>query len=292
MIAYALALLTLKQPIQDSGGFVRTINRTDGVAVSQTASRKLVAAGMPDVWLVGAAHIGMKHYYADMQAVLDAQDVVLFEGVRSKARPMTPPKVDPKAPKALYQVISDAIGLDFQLVDINYNRPHWVNSDLTMEQLDALNKAGGHGKPTQFDMVEKMLDPNSPQSKMLGTFFTSATPSIKDAFKIFLVDKVAKIDSILAATTDPTTLNVLLTERNKSVARVFDKVLHSAQPPKSIGVFYGAAHMKEIEKALAAKYGYKATEQRWFTFAKADRKKLDEAGRQFLNMLETSAKGL
>jgi hypothetical protein len=291
MIATLLVSIALRQLIQP-GSFIRTIDRTDGVSVSQTKALRLTQPGKPDVWLVGVAHIGLKQYYGEIQDLLDAQDVVLFEGVRANTNSLMPPKIDPKAPKPIYQVLSDAIGLDFQLVDIHYDRPHWVNSDLTMARLQALNKQGGHGKATEFDLVAKMLDPNSAQAKMFSQFLVSAPASIKDALKIFLVDKLAKVDTLLPGITDPTTLNVLLTARNKSVEDVLDKVLASPQPPKSVAVFYGAAHMRAIEKALGAKYGYKAVEQRWFTFAKADRHKLDDAGRQFLGALNAMAQGL
>jgi len=291
MITTLLASLLLRQTIPQPWLFVRTIERTDGVAVSQTASVKLTCPGKPDIWLIGAAHIGLKQFYADVQALLDAQDVVLFEGVSSKNRPMKTPKVDPKAPKMIYQVLSDAIGLDFQLVDIHYDRPNWINSDLSMQQLEAINKKGNHGKATDFNTIETMLDPNSDQSKMFGQFITSASPSIRNALKVFLVEKLAKVDTILPAMSDPTTLNVLITARNKSVVDNLDKLFNSPNPPKSVGVFYGAAHMRGIEKTLMTQYGYKPVEQRWITFAKADRHKLDDAGRQFLDMLEKMAKG-
>ena len=74
MTTFLLAAMLLRQPIQMATGFVRTIDRTDGIAVSQTASRRLVAPGKPDVWLVGVAHIGYKDYYTQIQALLDAQD--------------------------------------------------------------------------------------------------------------------------------------------------------------------------------------------------------------------------
>jgi len=285
MITLILTSLLVRQSILPQVAFVRTVDRTDGVSVSQTMARKLVAPGKPDVWLVGAAHIGAKQYYADLQELLDAQDTVLYEGVRSQKQPKAPPKADPNAPKQFYQVLSDAIGLDFQLVDINYNRPHWINSDLTMEQLDAINSKAGKGKPTMFNTVEQMLQPGSPQAKMMTSFFQSAPPSIKEAFKIFLVDKISKMETMLTAGSDPATIEVLLTARNKSVEDVFAQVMAGSEPPKSVGIFYGAAHLYDIQKALAAKYGYQATEQRWFTFAKADHKKLDATGKQFLDTL-------
>jgi hypothetical protein len=57
--------------------------RTDGPGkrTLEVAARRFVLAGQPDVWLVGAVHIGEAAYYATVQKLLDAQDVVLFESV-------------------------------------------------------------------------------------------------------------------------------------------------------------------------------------------------------------------
>ncbi len=288
MLSLLFASVVFQELVQDPGSFVRTINRADGVSVSQTATFKLVAPGKPDLWLVGVAHIGEKQYYADIQSELDKQDVVLFEGVRSKVAKQ--PKVDPKAPKPVYQVLSDAIGLDFQLVDIHYDRQHWINSDLSMDQLDAINKKNSKGKPNAFNMIEQILDPNSAQAKMTTQMLASLPPSGKVALKIFLVEKLAKIDTLLAAEADPDTIKLILSDRNKSVENVYEKVLSGPQPPRSVAIFYGAAHMPELKAAFAAKYGYKLASQSWFTFAKVDRHKLDAAGQQFLNILEMASK--
>jgi len=290
MIHALIASLLISPVFADPASYVRTVERTDGVAVSQTKTQKLVAPGKPDIYLVGVAHIGSKSYYSEIQAVLNAQDVVLFEGVRSKGKPSVPVKPDPKAPKQMYQVISDALGLDFQLFDIDYNHPNWINSDLSMEELDRLNKKAGKGKATDFDMVEKLLDPNSPQTQQAAAFFGSAPASIKEALKIFLVEKISTIETMLNASLDPATVSILLTERNKSIAKAFEKAISVANPPKSVAIFYGAAHLPEVQKALAARYGYKPADQQWFTFAKADRRKLDATGRQFLDTLGNLAK--
>jgi hypothetical protein len=109
---------------------------------------------------------------------------------------------------------------------------------------------------------------------------------MKEAFKIFLIDRLAKVDTLLATVIDPTTLNVLLGARNKSVMDVFAKTISRPEPPRTVAIFYGAAHQTDLEKALKADYGYKEVEQKWFTFAKADRRRVDSAGRQFLDVPE------
>src|SRR5262245_43325779 len=49
----------------------------------QIASRRFTPARGkgPAVWLVGASHIGESNYYAALQKQLDAQTLVLYEGV-------------------------------------------------------------------------------------------------------------------------------------------------------------------------------------------------------------------
>ena len=51
-------------------------------------SRRYVADGKPDVWLVGVAHIAEQSFYDDVSFLLDGMDIVLYESVRpSGSRP-------------------------------------------------------------------------------------------------------------------------------------------------------------------------------------------------------------
>ncbi len=147
MLATLLAAFLLAQPDVVQSGYIRTVNRTDGVSISQTLSRRFTATGKPDLWLVGVAHIGLKEYYAQIQTLLDAQGMVLFEGVRANDQATGMPVADSRAPKNLYQILSGFIGLDFQPEDIHYNHPNWVNSDVSLDEIQRLKKASGKDKP-------------------------------------------------------------------------------------------------------------------------------------------------
>jgi len=288
MVSLLVASVILGQSVQGGmDSYIRTIDRTDGISVSQTLAKRLTAPGKPDLWLVGVAHIGLKAYYGEVQKLLDAQGAVLFEGVRSKNTP--PP--NPNGPKMIYQILGDAMGLDYQLTSIDYNRSNWVNSDIPMEELIKLNKKESNGKSKGFENLSKMLAPDSAESKMLASSLGMMPASVKEAMKIFLVQKLSKVDTMLAAFTDATTLNVLLHDRNQSVESAFDKQLSKSDPPKSIAVFYGAAHQPEIEKDLRAKFGYQYAEQKWLTFATADKKKLDATGKAALQQMMSQFPG-
>jgi len=198
-----------------------------------------------------------------------------------------PPKVDPNGPKPVYQTLSDALGLDFQLVDIDYSNPKWVNSDLSMEELTKLNKDKSGGKPTMFDNVKQLLDPNSPMAKMLSSFLENASPGTREALKILMVKQAAAANT--GALGDAATVEVVLKARNASAIKYFDKAITVAQPPKSVAIFYGALHMPEIAESLVAKYGDKDVKQDWYTVAVGDTKKLDAQGKAMLDAFDKSA---
>ncbi|MBN9503014.1 MAG: hypothetical protein BGO01_11085 [Armatimonadetes bacterium 55-13] len=288
MISQFIAALLVGQVTPPANGYMQSTTTPTGVVEMRTGAHKFTAEGKPDVWLVGAMHVGNKQYYKDIQTLLDSQDTVLFEGVRpGKNAPKTPPpaKTDANAPKPIYKVLSDALGLEFQLTEIKYDRPGWVNSDLSMDDLDRINKEKGGGKPTGFDTVKQLLDPNSPMAGMLTTMLSTATPGVKEALKLIIVKKVAAGET---PGLDSTTQDVILHARNDAALEVFDKTVKKENPPKSIGIFYGAMHMPGIEKTLVEKYGYKQTDAKWFLAASADPKKLDDQGKALYNMFEQS----
>lgn len=273
--------------------YLKTTTDSKGIFTLETGAHHLTATGKPDVWLVGAAHIGSKTYYKGLQTLLDAQAQVLFEGVKPKAgapprpKPTSNPKPGDKKP--IYQVLGDALGLDFQLTDINYNHPNWIDSDLSMDDLEALNKAAGGGKPTQFDLLEKILDPNSPVAQQFAAAVKMMTPGGLEGLKLFLVERLSTLDpsSVLG---DAATTQVVLKARNQSVESYFDKSVSTATPPKSIAIFYGALHQQDIENDLKSKYGYKLADARWFKAATADSSKLDATGHTLFNMLDAQFK--
>lgn len=287
MFTPILAALLLSQVTPTAQIYTQSVTTPSGVVEMRTAAQRLTAEGKPDVWLVGAIHVGTKKYYEELQTLLDAQGTVLYEGVKpSKNAPKeqpAAPKPGEQAPKPIYKVLSDALGLEFQLNQINYKHDNWINSDLSMDDLDKLNKEKGGGKPTSFDTIKQVLDPNSPMAKQLTTVLGMATDGMKEAIKLIIVKKVAVGET---PGLDATMQEIVLEARNKSALDYFAKTIAAPNPPKSVAIFYGAMHMPDIQKALATTYGYKSADQKWFLAASADPKKMDETGKSLYDMFE------
>lgn len=71
-------------PAQTSG-YTRVVDKDDGSLTLEIAAKSFVPAGGkpgPTIHLVGAVHIADKPFYTGLQAMLDAADLVLFEGVK------------------------------------------------------------------------------------------------------------------------------------------------------------------------------------------------------------------
>lgn len=276
------------QAATPGGSYTQSLTKPDGTFEMRTRAQHLVAEGKPDIWLVGAVHVGTAAYYSQIQSLLNAQGTVLYEGVKQEGASLKPMKPNPNDPKPVYKVLSDAIGLDFQLNDIDYNHANWSDTDLTWQKIMELNKKEAKGKPDQVDTIASLLDPNGKTAKLFSTMIGSATPGMREAFKILMVKIVA---SGKGPTLDPTTSDIVVTARNQVVLDRLATLIKGPNPPKSIAVFFGAIHQPGLEKSLVATDGYKEADQKWYTSATADPKKLDAGGKQILAAFDKMTTG-
>ena len=125
-------------PGTSPGLCTRVVNVGSNLVQLQIAVRKFV----PDrgkgaaVWLTGVSHIGDSNYYATLQKHLDAQTLVLYEGVSATAhgsgdaaepRPLARKEATEASPSdaggpGLQASMASSLGLVFQLDAIDYDR--------------------------------------------------------------------------------------------------------------------------------------------------------------------------
>ncbi|MGC3988893.1 MAG: hypothetical protein QM796_04255 [Chthoniobacteraceae bacterium] len=101
--------------------FIRSA-QASGLSVLQTRTVAYQrSGGGPTILLVGVAHLGTPDYYATLQKRLDAQTVVLFEGVHEKNMKMG--KGQATIEGGVQPELAKGLGLVFQLDAIDYSRP-------------------------------------------------------------------------------------------------------------------------------------------------------------------------
>ncbi len=152
--------------------------------------------------------------------------------------------------------------------------------------MDRLNNEKNEGKETGFDQIKQILDPASSMSQMMVNLLQTASPGMKEGIKMVLVKSVA---SGRGPAMDKAAQEIVIDARNQSVMDTFAKTIKKDAPPKSIAIFWGAAHMPGLEKDLAKQYGYKPTDIKWFPAASADPSKLDASGKMIVDMFEKQA---
>lgn len=272
----------------------------------QIASRRFTPARGkgPVVWLVGASHIGESNYYASLQKQLDTQTLVLYEGVGEHSRRTRPTKAQPSPPQKLPQrttatattnvssedyslqdTMAKSLGLVFQLQAMNYDQTNFLNSDLSIAEIQALMQPAGAATGARpggttattdddsnavFQNLLKAMDGSS----SLGMVLKGVMQLIGGSPKMQAMTKLALIETLGVLRADPSRmkglppdmqklLDVLIRERNKVVIEDLKRELKRARPGTSIAVFYGAGHLPDLEMRFRNDLKLRPCEDQW-----------------------------
>jgi hypothetical protein len=260
----------------------------------QIAARQFLPAhrGQPVVWLTGVSHLGDARYYSALQSHLDAQTLVLYEGVGAaeaenandssagsdtSSSPAVEPAEASDSRGSLQSAMAASLGLVFQLEAIDYRRQNFRNSDLSITQLRQLMSQAetGSGQPgasESFENLLQMMEGNSWFDSLLqfALRFLGANPKFQALGRVALIDLLGQIQG------DPSRLQglpldmkqlleVLLQRRNEKVIADLKARLPEIGRHGSIAIFFGTGHMPDMEKRLRAELKYQPAEELWFT---------------------------
>jgi len=261
-------------------GYMRVAQPDKDTVALQIAWRKFSPGKGrgPTIWLAGASHLGESNYFTRLQKLLDAQSLVLFEGVGAKSKKM---RFDPEEETSIQHTMATSLGLVFQLSAIDYDRTHYTNSDLTIPQLQALlSGAAGGGTPgssgtkasQEFQQLLQIMDGSSFLGTLMhiGLKFIGSSPKLQAMTKVLLVETLGRLEGDVSQMKGvppeiQRLLSVIIVERNKVVIDDLKAQLRAARPPGSIAVFYGAGHMADMEKRLRGELGYRPHGEMWLT---------------------------
>jgi len=214
------------------------------------------------VQLVAAVHIGDPSYYGDLNKTFAGYDALLYEMVKPKDAEIG------KAAKAngvgvvhlLQRGMKYFLELDYQLDGIDYSQKNFVHADLTAEDFNRMQDERGEslfGLMLQNMMKEMSRgDGGAAQMDPAALLEAFTSPDRARKLKLVLAKQFENMDEMVAGLEGPNG-SVLLTERNKACMRVIKEQLEAGN--KNMGVFYGAAHMKDLEKRMIEELGFKRT---------------------------------
>ncbi len=254
-------------------GFLRFDEDDNGGGRLQTAIHTYKNADGVVVHLVGAIHIADPKYFEGLQKTFTGYDALLYEMVKPKNA--APPGGGNAAHSTsiistIQRTLKDFLDLDFQLDDIDYSAKNFVHADLDAETFEKMQSDRGENmltlmlkqimremsKPAKEDNAEEddQMDP-------LEILHALTSPNRSRDLKLLLARNFENMeDQVSALQGDDGT--VILTERNKAAMKVLKDQIKAGN--KNIGVFYGAAHMKDLSKQVKD-MGFKETDVEWRT---------------------------
>lgn len=279
------------KPFEPPAPYVRTSNSQSNTLELQISSRRFTPprGKGPVVWLTGVSHIGTSNYFAQLQRHLNAQTLVLFEGVgehsqdfqseKTQAKSSDASELDDSAPKAgstgLQASLASSLGLVFQLDTIDYNRPNFRHSDLSIREIRELlaepRGSGGGDAASDFDNLLSMMEGDSFMNVVMqfGLGILASSPKLQAMSKVTLIEVITEMGgdpSRLGALSPELRqlLEVLIAKRNQRVISDLKSALKEVGPKGSVSIFYGTGHMNEMETRLRKELHYQPAEDIWF----------------------------
>jgi hypothetical protein len=288
------ASATLKPPAP----YVRASNSESNVLELQIAARRFVPVRGkgPTVWLTGVSHIGTSNYFAELQRHLNAQTLVLFEGVGEHSQDFAKKKPSDFSGNTnatanaggagLQSSLANSLGLVFQLDTIDYDRPNFRHSDLSIREIRDLlaepRGSGGGDAAQDFDNLLSMMEGDSFMNIVMqfGLGILASSPKLQAMSKVTLIEVITEMGgdpSRLGAISPELKqlLEVLIARRNQRVIDDLKTALKEVGRKDSVSIFYGTGHMTEMEIRLRKELHYQPVEDAWFSAISVN---LTEAG--------------
>lgn len=181
----------------------------------------------------------------------------------SQQKPLTDSEVGERQ-EGIQTKLASALGLEFQLAAIDYSKPNWRNSDMSIDQVQRkLQEAGASG-----EQLFRMLDGSSMMAKFAGFLlnFIKASPQMQSSVKLMMMEMLSHADELMEAQggEQGKLMSVIVLDRNAAVLDDLRAILKDEKNVESVALFYGAGHLPDLEKHLTQEFGYRFESDRWF----------------------------
>lgn len=273
LTGFATLLLVLlaggarEAPTARESKFIRYVRSGDDGGRLETSIVSYRNADGAVVDLVGAVHIADLEYFEHLNELFRGYDAVLYEMVKPRGMDV-PSRRDAgdETPRgrlswvAMFQrFLKDTLKLRYQLDEIDYERPNFVHADLDAESFFELQDARGESftKLMMRAMLKEMSGGGSsgriPEATMGEIITALRSPDRARLLKIALAKQFEQMEDLLAGIEGPKG-SVILSERNKVAMKVVaDRI---AAGDRRIAVFYGAGHLKGMDRLLTEEMGF------------------------------------
>jgi hypothetical protein len=244
------------------------------------------------VELIGAVHVADPDYYKALTKLFAGYEELLFElvdgqklkeGLESKPSPGKPAKKTRPSPNdesetlpdeedrsPAFKIISGLMHgfgnyfqLQYQTDGIDYHTKNFVHADVSMDEFVRMQADKGE---SFVDLIRKAMEAQlqvgtDRKAEPKGSQLLLALLGDSSGLKVAMARQLSAADELVTAM-EQDGGSVIITERNKKALEILDRQVTAGR--KNLGLFYGAAHLSDIEDRLV-KMGYHRTGERWMT---------------------------
>jgi len=275
------------QSLSTEKRYIRFVDQPDGTATLETSIIRL-RKGDVTVDLIGAIHIADAPYFEGLNTRFKDYDAMLYEMVKprptpqSATGPTTGPATGPatgestavKRPKKparspdvamrsvgmLQSFMKDALGLRFQLDEVDYSPNNFVHADLLSDEFT--RRSAERGQEMWKLLLRSMtVDPNDPAVRRaaaaapgpMDIIRALQAPDRQSRLKRLMGETMENADEMLDSLSGPEG-SVIIDDRNARALEVLTIEMESGK--KRLAVFYGAGHMKKMEETMLRDMGF------------------------------------
>lgn len=218
--------------------------------------------------LIGAVHIGDKQYYDELNKAFAAYDVVLYELVAARDSKPVAGERSAHPVSFLQLTMKNMLSLQFQLDCIDYDKKNFVHADMTPEEFAESMDQRGESMMQMFlrmfgqSIAMQSRDPSrNSDAQLLSALF--AKPERRSLhLKRIMATQFEDMEAATAVLDGPEG-STIVTERNKAALRVLKAQLDKGH--SRIAIFYGAAHLPDMDERLENEFQMKHSDTKWVT---------------------------
>ncbi len=235
----------------------------------QTSIVTMVGDGGVRVDLIAVVHIADGAYYRTLQKRFRTYDSLLYEMVKDENVKPVPGEGGGGLLTFFQRLLKDVLDLEFQLDAIDYTTKNFVHADLDPDTFFRLQKERGESllslmfKVLRADLLARQKGDKSPQLGLLQLALALSSDDSARALKYLFAQQMENMEAIISGIEDDSSGegSVIVVARNKKALAVLRKRLNAGD--KKLGIFYGGAHMPDMEERLVREFKLRRSGAKW-----------------------------
>lgn len=262
----------------ESTAFIRFIEDESGARLQTGVASYRNKEGVT-VDLIGAIHVADKTYYEQLNERFTRYDALLYEMVggpiekREKQKAQSAPTKEEQAETdasqklawlhSLYDRMQSSLALESQMAIVDYHRPNFVHADMSIVQFTSRQKERSESfLSLWWKAVQSQVDqPQASQPGLIKILEILCRQDSATELKRLIGRSFDQMESIMTGM-EVDAGTVIVSERNKVALEAMKKEMATGK--KQLGIFYGAAHLQDMEQRLLS-MGFILQKREWLT---------------------------